>query len=184
MITLQCTYNYLPIILSYGFSHITKFLQKWFFTRKIILFHDYVHYVLTVLSYNICLGAFVLIVTHVSLSLLSEMSGKVLQQIQWSVPTFQVPWALSLPCASTDLICNTSHIFLSFLPLNHFLSILMAWYERSTTAHWELGTAVRARGREKEWWPQPVAKNVIHLLSRSAHHLTGKGGLSLLDSLL
>jgi len=26
----------------------------------------------------------------------------------------------------------------------------MAWYERSTTAHWELGTGVRARGREKE----------------------------------
>ena len=153
MITLQCAYNYLPIILSYVFSHITKFLQKSFFTRKIILFHDYVHYVLTVVSYNICLGAFVLIVTHVSLSLLSEMSGKVLQQIQWSVPTFRIPWALSLPRASTDLICNTSHIFLSFLPLNHFissLSILMAWYERSTTAHWELGTGVRARGREKE----------------------------------
>lgn len=153
MIILQCTYNHSLSILSYVSSHITKFLQKWFFTRKIILFHDYVHYILTVLSYDICFGAFVLIVTHVSLSLSSEMSGKVLQQIQWSVPTFQVPWALSLPHASTDLICNTSHIFLSFLSLNHFLSslsMLMAWYERSATAHWELGTAVRARGRERE----------------------------------
>ena len=127
MIRLQCTYNYSLVIFSYIFSHITKFLQKWFFTRKIILFHDYVHYVLTVLSYNICFGAF-LIVTHVSLSLLSEMSGKVLQQIQWSVPTFQLPWALSLPHAFTDLVCNTSHTFLSFLPLNHFLSSLSFYF--------------------------------------------------------
>lgn len=123
MITLQCTHRYLLIYHSITsflpYQQIFKEMIFFFLTRKTVFYCVFI-----VILCSICKGTFVSIITHVSLSLLSEVPGNIPRQTQCFLPTFPVSWDRLFSMTPANLICHTSHIFLNFVPIEYLLPSL------------------------------------------------------------